>query len=74
MAEAKWWGWGAVDRRRPVGPRAREMLTELLGAAEPSAPVALEEVRRCAGSQFDPRVVDAFCAAIGERAADTALG
>jgi alkyldihydroxyacetonephosphate synthase len=45
MADAKWWGWGAVDRRAPVGPRGRETLTELLGAAEPSAPVALEEVR-----------------------------
>lgn len=39
-----------------------------------SPEVALEEIRRCGGSQFDPRVVDAFCAAIGERAADTALG
>jgi HD-GYP domain-containing protein (c-di-GMP phosphodiesterase class II) len=29
--------------------------------------VALEELRRCAGSQFDPRVVDAFCAVVAER-------
>jgi diguanylate cyclase (GGDEF)-like protein len=28
---------------------------------------ALEELRRCAGTQFDPRVVDAFCAAIEEQ-------
>ncbi len=42
--------------------------------ARMSPEVALEEVRRCAGTQFDPVVVDAFCAAIGERAADAALG
>jgi diguanylate cyclase (GGDEF)-like protein len=39
-----------------------------------SPEVALEEIRRCAGEQFDPAVVDAFVAAIGERARDTALG
>jgi HD-GYP domain-containing protein (c-di-GMP phosphodiesterase class II) len=39
-----------------------------------SPEVALEEIRRCAGTQFDPCVVEAFCAAIGERAADAALG
>jgi HD-GYP domain-containing protein (c-di-GMP phosphodiesterase class II) len=39
-----------------------------------SAEVALEEIRRCAGTQFDPRVVAAFCAAVGERARDSALG
>jgi diguanylate cyclase (GGDEF)-like protein len=27
---------------------------------------AIEELRRCAGHQFDPRVVDAFCAALPE--------
>ncbi|MFC5718748.1 HD-GYP domain-containing protein [Streptomyces gamaensis] len=27
-------------------------------------PVALAELRRCAGTQFDPRVVDALCAAL----------
>ncbi len=42
--------------------------------ARMSPEVALEEVRRCAGTQFDLVVVDAFCAAIGERAADAALG
>ena len=39
-----------------------------------SPEVALEEIRRCAGAQFDPRVVEAFCSALGERARDTALG
>jgi HD-GYP domain-containing protein (c-di-GMP phosphodiesterase class II) len=29
-----------------------------------SPQVALEELRRSAGTQFDPRVVDAFCAAL----------
>ena len=29
---------------------------------------ALEELRRCAGTQFDPRVVDAFVAVLAERA------
>jgi HD-GYP domain-containing protein (c-di-GMP phosphodiesterase class II) len=31
---------------------------------------ALAELRRCAGSQFDPAVVEAFCAVIGRVAAD----
>jgi two-component system, cell cycle response regulator len=30
-------------------------------------PAALEELQRCAGSQFDPAVVQAFCAAWAER-------
>jgi len=28
---------------------------------------ALTELRRCAGSQFDPAVVDAFALVVGER-------
>jgi diguanylate cyclase (GGDEF)-like protein len=31
-----------------------------------SVEVALEELRRCAGGQFDPRVVDAFCSMVAE--------
>jgi HD-GYP domain-containing protein (c-di-GMP phosphodiesterase class II) len=31
--------------------------------------VALQEVERCAGSQFDPQVVSAFLATIGGTAA-----
>jgi HD-GYP domain-containing protein (c-di-GMP phosphodiesterase class II) len=34
---------------------------------------ALAELRRCAGTQFDPRIVDAFCAVVGaERAGKAA--
>jgi two-component system cell cycle response regulator len=33
---------------------------------------AIAELRRCAGSQFDPAVVSAFCAAEGRRHADVA--
>jgi diguanylate cyclase (GGDEF)-like protein len=32
-----------------------------------STEVALAELRRCAGTQFDPTVVDAFCAVVAER-------
>jgi diguanylate cyclase (GGDEF)-like protein len=31
-----------------------------------SLEVALEELRRCAGTQFDPRVVNAFCSVVAE--------
>jgi diguanylate cyclase (GGDEF)-like protein len=33
-----------------------------------STEVALEELRRCAGVQFDPAVVEAFCTLVAERA------
>ncbi len=39
-----------------------------------SPEVALEEIRRCARTQFDPAVVDAFCAALRESAPEPALG
>ncbi len=42
--------YSAMRQARPYGP--------VLGEAE-----ALAELRRCAGTQFDPRVVAAFCAA-----------
>jgi len=32
----------------------------------------LAELRRCAGSQFDPAVVDAFCRVSARQAADVA--
>jgi HD-GYP domain-containing protein (c-di-GMP phosphodiesterase class II) len=31
-----------------------------------SIEVAVAELRRCAGTQFDPTVVDAFCAVVSE--------
>jgi diguanylate cyclase (GGDEF)-like protein/putative nucleotidyltransferase with HDIG domain len=45
----------AMTSQRPYSPA--------LGASD-----ALVEVRRCAGTQFDPRVVDAFVAVLAERA------
>jgi response regulator RpfG family c-di-GMP phosphodiesterase len=36
-----------------------------------SAEVALDELRRCAGSQFDPVVVAAFCASLTAREAES---
>ena len=50
------------DLRAPVQRRA----------LAPSA--ALDELRRCAGTQFDPVVVDAFCAAWAEQNASTTTG
>jgi two-component system, cell cycle response regulator len=44
--------FSAMCEARPYG----EVLTE---------PEALAELRRCSGTQFDPRVVDAFCATRG---------
>jgi diguanylate cyclase (GGDEF)-like protein len=37
-----------------------------------SSEAALEELRRCAGSQFDPTVVDAICEVLEDRAASSA--
>ena len=34
-----------------------------------STEVAIDELRRCAGTQFDPVVVDAFCAVLADRTA-----
>ncbi|MFN8176188.1 MAG: diguanylate cyclase [Solirubrobacteraceae bacterium] len=45
------------------------MTSERPYAVARSEPAALEELRRCAGSQFDPAVVEAFAAARGRAAA-----
>ena len=44
-SETKWWGWGAAGKRLRLAPGAVRMLSERLGEADPSPPVALEEVR-----------------------------
>jgi HD-GYP domain-containing protein (c-di-GMP phosphodiesterase class II) len=46
--------FGAITEARPYRP-----------ARTPAEAVA--EIKRCAGTQFDPRVVAAFCAAIERR-------
>jgi HD-GYP domain-containing protein (c-di-GMP phosphodiesterase class II) len=38
----------------------------ILCAAPALAKAAIAELRRCAGTQFDPMVVEAFCAALTE--------
>jgi alkyldihydroxyacetonephosphate synthase len=45
MAEAmKWWGWGDPGKRVELGPGARAMLRDELGAGEPSAVADLDAV------------------------------
>ena len=50
------------------GPRAREVVAALADGELPArfrtADSALAELRRCAGTQFDPVVVQAFCGAV----------
>ena len=48
----------AMTRRPPLPRRAH-------------AEAALAELRRCAGTQFDPAVVEAFCAEWAERQGET---
>ncbi|MGH3064765.1 MAG: HD domain-containing phosphohydrolase, partial [Gaiellaceae bacterium] len=49
--------YDAMTTERPYGDRL-------------SPEAALEEIRRCAGTQFDPEVVEAFCAVRAENAWD----
>ena len=69
----RWDGKGYPDRLRgeeiPLGSRivavcdAYDAMVTHRPYREPIAPAdALEELRRCAGAQFDPAVVEAFCA------------
>ena len=55
---AKWWGWGDPQKRTPLSDGGLAMLRAELGEAEPSRPVALDEVALAA-----PRELPA---AIGE--------
>ena len=59
----------------PLGARiiavcdAYDAMTSERAYDEPLTPeAAVQEIRRCAGTQFDPHVVEAFCAAHAERA------
>ncbi|HYH87717.1 MAG TPA: HD domain-containing phosphohydrolase [Solirubrobacteraceae bacterium] len=76
----RWDGTGYPDR---LGGQAVAVGARIVGVADafsamtadrPYSPVvspasALAELRRCAGSQFDPVVVEAFCASWSERGA-----
>jgi len=74
-----WDGSGYPDRLRadsiPLGARIiavcdayDAMVSNRPYRSRMSREVALEELRRCAGSQFDRRVVEAFCTVVAERA------
>jgi two-component system, cell cycle response regulator len=75
----RWNGSGYPDRlageQIPLGARIiavcdayDAMVSSRPYRSRMSVEVALEELRRCGGSQFDPRVVDAFCSIVAERA------
>jgi diguanylate cyclase (GGDEF)-like protein len=79
-----WDGTGYPDRLRgpliPLGARiiavcdAYDAMTSSRPYAAPrSAAQATSELRRCAGTQFDPAVVDAFCNARDVRPAEPTL-
>jgi diguanylate cyclase (GGDEF)-like protein len=74
----RWDGTGYPDRLAgeliPLGARVIAVCDayEAMVSSRPyrsrmSAEVALEELRRCAGTQFDPAVVEAFCSVAAER-------
>ena len=75
----RWDGSGYPDRLRaeaiPLGARIiavcdayDAMVSTRPYRSRMSREVALEELRRCAGSQFDGTIVEAFCAVVAERA------
>jgi HD-GYP domain-containing protein (c-di-GMP phosphodiesterase class II) len=74
----RWDGTGYPDKLSeqaiPLGARVVGVADafDAMTSERPYSPgvapsVALAELRRCAGSQFDPVVVEAFCAAWGDR-------
>jgi HD-GYP domain-containing protein (c-di-GMP phosphodiesterase class II) len=78
----RWDGTGYPDRLKghaiPLGSRIvavadafDAMVSERPYHEARDPKVALDELRRCAGAQFDPVVVQAFCAVAAPRAAAT---
>jgi diguanylate cyclase (GGDEF)-like protein len=74
----RWDGMGYPDRlvgeEIPLGARIiticdsfRAMLDERVYKQAMSLTDALEELRRCAGTQFDPNLVEVFCRLVAER-------
>jgi HD-GYP domain-containing protein (c-di-GMP phosphodiesterase class II) len=74
----RWDGTGYPDKLSqqdiPVGARVVGVADafDAMTSERPYSPgvtpaLALAELRRCAGSQFDPVVVEAFCAAWADR-------
>ena len=79
----RWDGTGYPDQLAgeeiPIGSRIiavcdafDAMLSERPYKAGRSTSAALAELRRCAGTQFDPAVVEAFCAVTADELADAA--
>jgi HD-GYP domain-containing protein (c-di-GMP phosphodiesterase class II) len=80
----RWDGTGYPDRLRgeeiPLGARIvsvcdayEAMTTERTYRASLGHEVACQELRRCAGTQFDPAVVEAFLAVIEDKGEDSPL-
>jgi HD-GYP domain-containing protein (c-di-GMP phosphodiesterase class II) len=80
----RWDGTGYPDRLRgdeiPLGARIvsvcdayEAMITERSYRAAMSHEGACQELRRCAGAQFDPDVVEAFLAVIEDRGDEAAI-
>jgi HD-GYP domain-containing protein (c-di-GMP phosphodiesterase class II) len=76
----RWDGTGYPDRLAgeeiPLGARIiaicdsfRAMLDERVYKPALTVEEALAELRRCAGTQFDPHLVDVFCRLVGQRMA-----
>ncbi|MDQ6811948.1 MAG: diguanylate cyclase, partial [Actinomycetota bacterium] len=75
----RWDGMGYPDRLAgeeiPLGARIiaicdsfRAMLDDRVYARAVSLEEALQELQRCAGTQFDPHLIEVFCALVGDRA------
>ncbi len=72
---------GLAGMAIPLGARIiticdsfRAMLSERPYKQPISLPDALAELRRCAGTQFDPHLVEVFCELVAERSSPTAQG